>query len=112
MLTWRYTLPAFVVPFMFTLTPEGLGVLLRAPFRTVLVSSGTAVLGIAALAAASGGWLRSPLLPASRAVLLIAGGLLVYPAGWADLAGLTILSVVPILQSGRQSRSTPRNSSR
>ena len=31
MLTWRYTLPAFLVPFVFTLTPEGLGVLLQAP---------------------------------------------------------------------------------
>ena len=112
MLTWRYTLPAFVVPFVFTLTPEGLGVLLHAPIGTVAKSCGTAALGIAALAAAAGGWLRSPLGPASRAALTAAGGLLVYPATWADLAGLTILSVVPILQSGRASHPTPRNLSR
>ena len=31
MLTWKYTLPAFLVPFMFTLSHEGLGVLLQAP---------------------------------------------------------------------------------
>ena len=31
MLTWKYTLPAFLVPFVFTLSPEGLGVLLQAP---------------------------------------------------------------------------------
>jgi TRAP-type uncharacterized transport system fused permease subunit len=24
MLTWKYTLPAFLVPFVFTLTPEGM----------------------------------------------------------------------------------------
>ena len=29
MLTWKYTLPAFLVPFVFTLTPQGLGVLMQ-----------------------------------------------------------------------------------
>ena len=33
MLTWKYTLPAFLVPFVFTLSPEGLGVLLQAGWR-------------------------------------------------------------------------------
>ena len=36
MLTWKYTLPAFLVPFMFTLSPEGLGVLLQAPGLDVI----------------------------------------------------------------------------
>ena len=31
MLTCRYTLPAFLVPFAFVLTPNGLGLLLEAP---------------------------------------------------------------------------------
>jgi TRAP transporter 4TM/12TM fusion protein len=97
MLTWRYTLPAFVVPFMFTLTPDGLGILLRAPITTVAVSSGTAAAGVAALAAAFGGWLKVPLGRPVRAALGVAGGLLVYPAPWADLAGLALMAVVPIL---------------
>ena len=29
MLTWKYTLPAFLVPFVFTLTPDGLGILMQ-----------------------------------------------------------------------------------
>ena len=33
MLTWKYTLPAFLVPFVFTLSHEGEGVLLRGPGR-------------------------------------------------------------------------------
>ena len=33
LLTWKYTLPAFIVPFAFTLAPEGMGLLLRAPDR-------------------------------------------------------------------------------
>ena len=61
MLTWKYTLPAFVVPFVFTLRPEGAGILLRRPgrerhrFRRL-----TAAAGIAALAGAFGGWLLGP----------------------------------------------------
>ena len=42
MLTWKYTLPAFLVPFTFTLSPEGLGVLLQAPWDDVLRTVGTA----------------------------------------------------------------------
>ena len=34
MLTWKYTLPAFLVPFVFTLSPEGAGALLRGPLGT------------------------------------------------------------------------------
>ncbi len=33
MLTWKYTLPAFLVPFVFTLTPEGAGVLMQGTCR-------------------------------------------------------------------------------
>ncbi|HEX2184177.1 MAG TPA: TRAP transporter fused permease subunit, partial [Chloroflexota bacterium] len=57
MLTWKYTLPAFLVPFTFTLSPEGLGVLLQAPPVDVLWTTLTAATGIAALAAGLGGWL-------------------------------------------------------
>ena len=48
MLTWKYTLPAFLVPFAFTLSPEGLGVLLQAPWVDVLRTVGTAVIGVSA----------------------------------------------------------------
>src|SRR4030095_7659142 len=58
MLTWKYTIPAFVVPFAFTLAPEGMGLLLRAPLPTVAWSFFTAALGVAALAYGAGGWLK------------------------------------------------------
>ncbi len=35
MLTWKYTLPAFLVPFVFTLTPEGLGILMQGTPRDI-----------------------------------------------------------------------------
>ena len=59
MLTWKYTLPAFLVPFMFTLSPEGLGVLLQAPWLDVIRATLTAMVGIAALAMGLGGWLAA-----------------------------------------------------
>ena len=104
MLTWRFTLPAFVVPFMFTLTPEGLGVLLLAPVMTVLVSSGTAAVGVAALAAAFGGWLLGPLGRVERVLLATGGGLLVYASTYADLFGLAIVGVVFFLHYRGHSR--------
>jgi TRAP-type uncharacterized transport system fused permease subunit len=90
------------VPFVFTLSPEGLGVLLRAPFRDIVSASGTAAVGVAALAAGLGGWLRGPVSPPLRAALTGAGVLLFYAAPWADLVGLTIIAVVLILQLRRQ----------
>jgi TRAP transporter 4TM/12TM fusion protein len=73
MLTWKYTLPAFLVPFVFTLSHQGMGVLLQASLRDIVTASGTAAVGVAALAAGLGGWLRGPLLPAPRAALTAAG---------------------------------------
>ena len=63
MLTWKYTLPAFLVPFVFTLSREGLGVLLQAPLRDVVSASGTAAVGVAALAGGLGGWIRRSGVP-------------------------------------------------
>jgi TRAP transporter 4TM/12TM fusion protein len=102
MLTWKYTLPAFLVPFVFTLNSEGLGVLLQAPLRDVLSASGTAAMGVAALAGGLGGWIRGPVAPAERVALSAAGLLLFFPAAWADLAGLGITAVVLFLHIRRQ----------
>src|SRR6476619_5474577 len=58
MLTWKYTLPAFLVPFVFTLSPEGAGALLRGPLGTIALTCLTAAIGVGALAAGLGGWVR------------------------------------------------------
>jgi TRAP-type uncharacterized transport system fused permease subunit len=93
MLTWKYTLPAFLVPFVFTLSPEGLGVLLQAPLVDVLWTSLTAAIGIGALAAGLGGWLRREARPVER-VLFVAGGLLLFLASRAsDAIGLTVFGL-------------------
>ena len=94
MLTWKYALPAFLVPFAFTLDPRGLGLLLQGTWMDVVVSGGTAAVGVCGLAMGFGGWL---ILRSARVVprrSRRAGGLLLFhPASGADLAGLGALVV-------------------
>ena len=97
--SWKYTLPAFVVPFVFVLSPEGVGLLLKTPpegsWLGVAWIAATAVVGIAALAFGVQGWLAGRLSAIERAILVVAGLALVYPASWSDLAGLVgIVAVV------------------
>jgi TRAP transporter 4TM/12TM fusion protein len=104
LLTWKYTLPAFLVPFAFTLAPEGLGLLLRAPLVDVMRSSLTAALGIAALAVAFGGWIRGPASRTERWAAAVAGVLLVLPGAVADLGGFAILPLVVLTHLARRRR--------
>ena len=57
---WKYTLPAFLVPFVFVLDPQGVGLLLKipkaAPGSTSSMITVKTALGLAALAAAAQGW--------------------------------------------------------
>ena len=90
MLTWKYTLPAFLVPFAFTVSPEGVGVLLRASAVDVVRTSGTAAIGVSALAMGLGGWLRRAATTPER-VLAVAGGLLLFfAAAMTDIMGLAL----------------------
>src|SRR4030095_6113293 len=58
MVTWKYTITAFIVPCAFTLAPEGMGLLLKAPVTTIVWTSLTAALGVAGLAFGAGGWMK------------------------------------------------------
>jgi TRAP transporter 4TM/12TM fusion protein len=106
MLTWKYTLPAFLVPFVFTLSREGLGVLLQAPPADVVATSVTAALGVAALAIGAGGWLKVRANAVERAAAVGAGLLLLYPNARIDMIGLAILPLVVVAHLWR-SRSAP-----
>src|SRR3954454_20314103 len=81
---WKYTLPAFLVPFVFVLDPQGLGLLLKVPkdgswIDIVEITIKTA-LGLAALAAAAQGWALQRTTFLERALLTLAGLLLVFPS--------------------------------
>jgi TRAP transporter 4TM/12TM fusion protein len=96
--SWKYTLPAFVVPFVFVLSPDGVGLLLKTPpggsWAVVAWITATALLGIAALACGVQGWLRGGLAAWERTLLILAGLALVYPAAWTDVAGIAGIAIV------------------
>ena len=104
LLTWKYTLPAFVVPLVFTLRPEGAGILLRGPLESVVFSTATAAAGIAALAGAFGGWLLGPVNRFDKALLIISGASFLYGGGLGTAAGGATLGLVLILQLFRHGK--------
>jgi TRAP transporter 4TM/12TM fusion protein len=103
MVTWKYTIPAFLVPFAFTLAPEGMGLLLRAPALTVAWSSLTAAMGVCALALGAGGWLKARANTLERGIAVAAGLLLIYPSKSADVLGVILLITAVILHLWRNS---------
>ena len=101
MLTWKYTLPAFLVPFAFTLSPEGLGVLLLAPLADILTTVSTAVIGILALVMGLSGWLRQAATPLERTLATSGGLLLFYATAITDLAGAALFVTAIAVHLGR-----------
>src|SRR5467141_1532835 len=104
--SWKYTLPAFLVPFMFVLDPSGVGLLLTGSIKTlgnadwgsIAVVTITAALGIAALAGGVQGWLFKRTTWIERLMLIVAGLALVYPTATADIVGLGLFAVVAAIQ--------------
>ncbi|HEX2333261.1 MAG TPA: TRAP transporter fused permease subunit, partial [Burkholderiales bacterium] len=99
---WKYTLPAFIVPFMFVLDPMGTGLLLSIPkggtWLSVLTITVLAALALVALAGAAEGWLlrKTPVL--ERIMLLAAGLLLLVPVPLYDGIGIALLVLVVVMQ--------------
>ena len=81
---WKYTLPAFVLPFVFVTDPEGVGLLLALKpgmgWSDVAAQIAFAAAGLAALAAACQGYARRAMAGRERAGFAIAGLLMVFPA--------------------------------
>ena len=98
MQSWKYTLPAFVVPFVFVLDPAGVALLLKMPPDASWTDVGwiafTAVVGIAALAAGVQKWLLRACTQFERWVLIACGLMLVYPSAWLDGIGLAVVLAV------------------
>jgi TRAP transporter 4TM/12TM fusion protein len=95
LLTWRYTLPAFLVPFAFVLSPRGEALLLQAPAADVLLTLAVSTVAVAALAVATGGWLAGP---AVRALAGLAALLLLYLEARAIAAGLAMAAAAVAAQ--------------
>src|SRR5438874_3352969 len=96
---WKYTTPAFLVPFMFVLDPAGQGLLLmgstkklaEADWWSIAEVTLTACAGIAALAAGFQGWALKRTTLIERVMFTVAGFALVYPTVLADVIGFGLL---------------------
>ncbi len=97
MLTWKFALPAFLVPLAFTLHPAGMGLLLQAGPWEVATSSLSALVGVAAGAMALSGWRLSR--PTILARTLAGAGcvLLLHPAGFTDTIGLASVALALVV---------------
>ena len=81
---WKYTLPAFLVPFVFVLDPQGIGLLLKIPAGggaiDIVWITLKAAAGLAALAFAAQNWALRRTTPIERLLFLLAGLLLMFPS--------------------------------
>ncbi|CAN5559507.1 hypothetical protein BH20ACT23_BH20ACT23_30330 [soil metagenome] len=102
MRVWKYTLPAFLVPFAFVLSPNGEGVLMEAPAQTIAMTFIVSVIAVAALAIVTGGWIIGPANWIERVLAALAAGLLLYLEPSSVLAGLGVLAVVLALHVARR----------
>jgi len=100
--SWKYTLPAFLVPFMFVLDPAGVGLLLKGTLWQTVLTVATAAVGIVALAAGVQGWFLRATTRIERYLLIASGLLLVYPGAITDGLGLVLIAVVAIGQKLRR----------
>ena len=81
---WKYTLPAFLVPFVFVLDPQGVGLLLKLPaggnaIDIVWITVKTAA-GLTCLAFAAQNWALRHTILVERLLFLLAGLLLIFPS--------------------------------
>jgi TRAP-type uncharacterized transport system fused permease subunit len=82
-LTWKYTLPAFLVPFIFVLSENGVGLLFEGTWTQVLIAFTTSVFAVSALAVVTGSWLVGPAKIPERVLFLAAAvALLVMEPLW------------------------------
>jgi TRAP-type uncharacterized transport system fused permease subunit len=104
--SWKYTVPAFLLPFMFVLGPDGQGLLLMGSTKALAATAWwpivqvtlTAAVGIAALAVGFQGWGLRKTTVLERVMLIVAGFALVYPGRTANLIGFTLVVVAIALQ--------------
>jgi len=103
---WKYTVPAFLVPFMFVLDPSGQGLLLMGSTKALATANWwsiaevafTAAVGIAALAAGFQGWALKRTTAVERVMFLVAGFALVYPSITTDILGFGLVIAALALQ--------------
>jgi TRAP transporter 4TM/12TM fusion protein len=98
MMAWKYTIPAFIVPFMFVLTPEGVGLLLEGSVGNMIWTLITALIGVAGIAGGASTWFLRRTALWERAALIVGGLLLIYSNIIFDMIGIILVGIVLIWQ--------------
>ena len=107
---WKYTVPAFLLPFMFVLDPAGLGLLLMGSTKALAAANWwsiaqvtlTAAVGIAAIAAGFQGWALKKTTLLERWMFIVAGFSLTYPGVVFDIVGFALVVAVLAMQKLRR----------
>ncbi|MDX3003669.1 TRAP transporter fused permease subunit [Kribbella solani] len=101
---WKYTLPAFLVPFAFVLTDNGSYLLGQGSLVGMVWTTLVSMLAVAALAVVTGGWVFVKASWLERAVCVPAAALLLYLAPVTITAGICLLLVAVVLNLVRRQR--------
>lgn len=109
---WKYTVPAFLLPFMFVLDSDGQGLLLmgstkalaHANWFSIAEVTVTAALGIAAIAAGFQGWAWLKTTLFERILFIVSGFALVYPSMSSDALGVIFIALALLSQYLRTQR--------
>jgi len=107
---WKYTVPAFLVPFMFVLDPSGQGLLLMGSTKALAAANWwsiaevtlSAAVGVAAIAGGFQGWALKRTNVLERWLLIVAGFALMYPSSIADLIGFGLVCATLLMQYFRR----------
>ena len=87
--------PGYIIPFMFVFGPS---LLMIGNWHTIALTTITAILGVAALAASLHGYFLRPTRLLERILLFAAAIVLIKPGIWTDLVGFGALALVVISQ--------------
>jgi TRAP-type uncharacterized transport system fused permease subunit len=104
MQAWKYTLPAFLVPFAFVLTDNGAHLLGQGSLAGMVWTFGVSALAVAALAVVTGGWIVVRTGWLERLVCLPAALSLLYLAPATITAGIGLLFVAVVINLVRRRR--------
>lgn len=86
----RLALAAYLLPYMFVYSPA---LVWAGAWYEILISAGTAVIGVVALAAAVEGWFLGPATSWQRIILAVGAFLLVAPPLWSHVAGFVLVTL-------------------
>ncbi|WP_233712246.1 TRAP transporter permease [Kribbella turkmenica] len=101
---WKYTLPAFLVPFAFVLTDNGAHLLGQGAFAGMVWTLAVSMLAVAALAVVTGGWIVVATSWIERSLCVPAALLLLYLTPVTIGAGICLLLVAVVINLIRRSR--------